>query len=198
MKLTRCSKGPQGFSLIELMVVVAIMVVLAGLLIGSLPGIQTKINRGKVEAFIAELESGLSRYQIDNGAYPQNPPTGTSADARDSSGIEGAKVLYKHLSGDWGETGSAVDDKNKDEKIYVNKLDYEGNKSAKEPRAISIGGAFMVVDSYGNPIRYLAQPPNIKADERKTYNPTYDIWSIADADPIAEDEQARHITNWQN
>ncbi len=198
MKLTPNSKGSRGFSLIELMVVVGIMVVLAGLLIGSLPGIQTRVNRGKVEAFIAELESGLSRYQIDNGSYPQNPPTGTSADARDTSGIEGARVLYRHLSGDWEQTGSAVDDKNKDEKIYVNKLDYEGNKNSKEPRAISIGGEFMVVDSYGNPIRYLAQPPNIPENERKTYNPTYDIWSIADADPIEEDEQARHITNWQN
>ena len=198
MKLIRNSKGSRGFSLIELMVVVGIMVVLAGLLIGSLPGIQTSINRGKVEAFIAELESGLSRYQIDNGAYPQNPISGDSADARDTAGIDGATILYKHLSGDWNLTGSAVDQANEDEKIYVNKLDFEGNKNSKEPRSIAIGGDFMVVDSYGNPIRYLAQPPNIPENERKTFNPTYDIWSIADADPTEEDEQARHITNWQN
>lgn len=198
MKLTRNLKGSRGFSLIELMVVVSIMVILAGLLIGSLPGIQTKINRGKVEAFIAELESGLSRYQIDNGAYPQNPVSGDSVEARDTSGILGATVLYKHLSGDWNLTGSAVDSANDDEKIYVHKLDYEGNQSAKEPRSTTLGGEFMVVDSYGNQIRYLAQPPNITVSERKTYNPTYDIWSIADADPIDSEQQARHITNWQN
>lgn len=184
--------------MIELMVVVGIMVVLAGLLIGSLPGIQARVNRNKVEAFIAELESGLSRYQIENGSYPQNPIAGISAEARDTTGIEGAKILYKHLSGDWNEAGSAVDDKNKDEKIYVSKLDFSANKSAKEPRSISIGGSFMVIDSYGNPIRYLAQPPNIKTSERKTFNPTYDIWSVADADPVDKEDQARHITNWQN
>lgn len=184
--------------MIELMVVVGIMVVLAGLLIGSLPGIQTRVNRGKVEAFVAELESGLSRYRIDNGAYPQNPPTGAGADARDASGIEGSRVLYKHLSGDWAGTGSAVDPANKDEKIYVNKLDFESNRNSKEPRAVSVGGAFIVVDSYGNQVRYLAQPPNITQAQRLTFNPTYDIWSITDADPIEQEEQARHITNWQN
>lgn len=197
MKLNQSSRRSGGFSLIELMVVVAIMVVLAGLLIGSLPGIQSRINRGKVEAFMAELESGLSRYQIDNGAYPQNVPSGDSLQARDTSGIEGAKVLYKHLSGDWELEGSIDFDKN--EKIYVSKLDYETNKTAKDPRTVSLGGSFMVVDSYGSPFRYLAQPPNISVAERLTFNPTYDIWSVTDvSNPADEEDQARHITNWQN
>ena len=55
----------------------------------------------------------------------------------------------------------------------------------------------MVIDSYGNPVRYLAQPPNISVDERQTKNPTYDLWSIADADPTKDEDQAKHITNWQ-
>jgi prepilin-type N-terminal cleavage/methylation domain-containing protein len=180
-----------GFSMIELMVVVGIMVILAGLLIGSLPGIQSRINRGKVEAFMAELESGLSKYQIDNGIYPQNEPNGD----RDKAGINGAAVLYKHLSGDWNTDGSV--DFDTKERVYVTKLDYESNKEAKEKRSDAIGGDFMVVDSYGNPFRYLAQPPNIAQDLRDTYNPTYDIWSITDADPNRSEESAKYITNWQ-
>ena len=103
--------------MIELMVVVGIMVILAGLRIGYLPGIQSRINRGKVETFIAELESGLSKYQIDHGSYPLNEPAGD----RDSAGVEGAAVLYKHLSGDWDLNGEVDFEKN--EKVYVSKLD---------------------------------------------------------------------------
>jgi prepilin-type N-terminal cleavage/methylation domain-containing protein len=58
MNVEKRNSRERGFSMIELMVVVGIMVVLAGLLIGSLPGIQSRINRGKVETFMAELESG--------------------------------------------------------------------------------------------------------------------------------------------
>jgi len=178
--------------MIELMVVVGIMVVLAGLLIASLPGIQSRINRGKVETFIAELESGLSKYQIDHGCYPLNEPTGD----RDKAGIEGAAVLYKHLSGDWDLNGEV--DFAQNEKVYVPKIDYVSQREAREPRSMSIGGRYMVIDSYSNPIRYLAQVPNLGPNEkRETYNPTYDIWSITDADPDNEKEAAKYITNWQ-
>lgn len=192
MKIHPPSRRRGGFSMIELMVVVGVMVILAGLLIGSLPGIQSRINRGKVEAFLAELESGLSKYQIDHGSYPLNEPTGD----RDSAGVDGAAVLYKHLSGDWNLDGKVDFEQN--EKVYVPKLDYESNREAREPRSMSIGGEYMVIDSYSNPIRYLAQVPNLQPNQkRETYNPTYDIWSITDADPKNADEAAKYITNWQ-
>ncbi len=178
--------------MIELMVVVSIMAILAGFLIASLPGIMSKINRGKVETFIAELENGLSKYQIDNGSFPINEPAGEHDDA---SGVEGSAVLYKHLSGDWDLNGEVDFDNN--EKVYVPKLDYFSNRESKEGRSVVIGGEYMVIDSYGNPIRYLAQPPNIDPKKRKTYKPTYDIWSITDANPDNPDEASKYISNWQ-
>ena len=191
--------------MIELMVVVGIMVVLAGMLIASLPGIQSRVNRNKVEAFMAELESGLSKYQIDHGAFPQNPVSGD----RDSDGVEGAGVLYKHLSGDYDLSGTidlleAAEDnggvikEGQIDKVYVPKLDIASNEESRTPRSTERGGEPQVMDSYGNPFRYLAEPPNIPEKERKTYNPTYELWSITDTDPKNEDEQARHITNWQS
>lgn len=185
------SRRVRAFSMVELMVVVGIMVILAGILIASLPGIQNRINRGKVEAFMAELEAGLSKYQLDNGIYPQNEPSGD----RDKSGLEGASVLYKHLSGDFDLNGE-VDFAN-NEKIYVQKLDYFTNRESREPRSSVIGGDYMVIDSYGNPIRYLCQPPNLpKGTNRETRNPTYDLWSITDADPSDPESEAKYITNW--
>lgn len=188
---TSISRGARAFSMVELMVVVAIMVILAGILIGSLPGIQSRINRGKVEAFIAELDAGLSKYQIDNGIYPLNEPTGD----RDKAGIEGAAVLYKHLSGDFDVNGEVDFEKN--EKVYVPKLDYNSNREAKEPRSMVIGGQYMVIDSYSNPVRYIAQPPNLPSGTRReTRNPSFDLWSITDAEPGDPEGEAKYITNW--
>ena len=191
MKSSQISRRHSGFSMIELMVVIGIMVILAGLLIAALPGVMSRVTRGNVEAFIAELVSGLSSYQIDNGSYPVNEPSGD----RDQSGIEGAAILYRHLSGDWDRDGR-VDFAN-NEKVYVQKLDYTSNLGSKEPRSTSVAGDYMVIDSYSNPIRYLAQPPNLERNQsRKTRNPTYDIWSITDADPEDEQAEAKYITNW--
>ncbi|MEX2577651.1 MAG: prepilin-type N-terminal cleavage/methylation domain-containing protein [Verrucomicrobiales bacterium] len=181
-----------AFSLIELMVVIGIMVVLAGLLISALPGIQSRVNRQKVEALLAEIEGGLSKYEVDHGIYPQNR---MESGNRDGVGVEGASVLYKHLSGDYDEDGAVDFEQN--EKVYIPKLAYEENEDARAPRSLFIGGEYMVIDSYGDPLRYIADPPNIPQDERQTMNPTYDLWSIAGADPTDPEEQAKHITNWQ-
>lgn len=52
---------------------------------GSLPPAVTKsISRAKSEKFIAEVESALSRFQIDMGNYPRH--TGQS--------VDGAAILY--------------------------------------------------------------------------------------------------------
>lgn len=196
MRLSSHPSKNAGFSLIELMTVIGIMILLAGILIAALPGIQTKMNRTQVETFMAEIESGLTRYYTDNGIYPQNPGGGD----RDAAGIDGAAILYKHLSGDWDENGIAdiQEDENSDEEIYVAKLSFRESENAKTPRSDVIDGDFMVVDAFGNPIRYLADPPNIKPDERTTINPTYDLWSIVDADPGVEEDEAKYITNWQS
>lgn len=179
--------------MVELMVVVAIMVILAGLLIASLPGIQSRINRNKVEAFLSELQAGLSKYQVEHGIYPLNEPSGD----RDRAGVQGAAVLYKHLSGDYDLDGEVDFEKN--EKVYVTKLDWASNREGKEPRSTAIGGEYMVIDSYGQPVRYLAQPPNLPpGTKRETYNPTYDLWSITDADPDSSEDEAKYISNWSS
>lgn len=191
MKNSSSASRVRGFSLIELMVVIGIIILLSGLLIAALPGIQTRLNRNRVEALIAEIEGGLSRYQLEHGIYPQNPPTG---DERDSSGLEGSAVLYKHLSGDFDEDGKI--DYEKNETVYVPKLDFESQKNAKDPRTELLGGEYRIIDAFGSPLRYLAEPPGTPAAERKTYNPTYDLWSVVDADPDNEEEASRYITNW--
>ncbi len=179
--------------MVELMVVIGIMVVLAGLLLAALPGIQSRINRGKVEAFLAEIEAGLSSYQLDHGSYPLNEPAGGD---RDRAGVQGAAVLYKHLSGDFNTDGEVDFDKN--EKIYVQKLDYFTNREAREPRSAAVGGDYLVIDSYGDPVRYLAQPPNLPPrGRRETRNPTYDLWSIAGTDPNTPEAESAYIANWQ-
>ncbi len=200
MKVSR-RVSQSGFSLIELMVVIMIIVVLAGMIAAALPGIQTSINRKNTRNFIAELESGIERYQIDNGIYPLNPdPTsGESAGGdRQSIGYEGSKVLYKRLSGDF-DTDGYVDD---GEKIYVQKLDYNSNKKSERPRSIKAGeNEYLVIDTFNSPVRYYAQAPNIKPEDRKTFNPTYDLWSIAGTNPSDSEVfsvQAKYITNWQS
>lgn len=59
-----------GFTLIELMVVVVILAILAGLIVPRIMGRPEEARRTKANIQIQSLETALKLYNLDNGAYP--------------------------------------------------------------------------------------------------------------------------------
>jgi general secretion pathway protein G len=59
-----------GFTLIELMVVIVILGILAGLIIPRIMGRPDEARRAKATIQIESLESALKMYKLDNGNYP--------------------------------------------------------------------------------------------------------------------------------
>ncbi|MBA3014258.1 MAG: type II secretion system major pseudopilin GspG [Proteobacteria bacterium] len=59
-----------GFTLIELMVVMVILAILAGLIVPRIMGRPEEARRTKAAIQIQNLETALKLYSLDNGAYP--------------------------------------------------------------------------------------------------------------------------------
>ena len=59
-----------GFTLIELMVVIAIIAILAGIIMGSLATAKYRANDSKRKSDLKNLSLALSQYYNDNGSYP--------------------------------------------------------------------------------------------------------------------------------
>ena len=77
-----------AFTLIELMVVIAIIAILAGLIVYLLPGVKEKQVRGRVKTELAVLVMAIEHYKAKNGFYPpDNPDT------------NGPAPLYYELTG---------------------------------------------------------------------------------------------------
>jgi len=60
----------QGFTLIELMVVIVILGILAGLIIPRIMGRPDEARRAKARLQIESLEMALKLYKLDHGNYP--------------------------------------------------------------------------------------------------------------------------------
>jgi general secretion pathway protein G len=60
----------RGFTLIELMVVIVILGILAGLVLPRFMGRTEEAKRTKARLQIENLESALKLYKLDSGAYP--------------------------------------------------------------------------------------------------------------------------------
>ena len=60
----------RGFTLIELMVVIVILGILAGLIVPRIMGRPEEARRMKARVQIESIETALKLYKLDNGYYP--------------------------------------------------------------------------------------------------------------------------------
>lgn len=60
-----------GFTLIELMVVIVILGILAGLIIPRIMGRPDEARRAKARLQMESMETALKLYKLDNGSYPR-------------------------------------------------------------------------------------------------------------------------------
>ena len=81
--------GSRGFTLIEILVVVAILAILSSLLLGAVVAARTRAKNMAVQATLQGLSAAIERYEGDFTDYP--PSDG------DSSGLLGAENLYECL-----------------------------------------------------------------------------------------------------
>jgi general secretion pathway protein G len=63
-------RSGKGFTLIELMVVIAILGILAGLVLPRFMGRTEEARKTKARIQIENLEGALKLYKLDNGTYP--------------------------------------------------------------------------------------------------------------------------------
>ena len=63
-------KNELGFTLIEIMVVVIILSILAGIIIPRIAGRPEEARRAKAAVQIKQIEGALNLFKIDNGFYP--------------------------------------------------------------------------------------------------------------------------------
>jgi general secretion pathway protein G len=61
----------QGFSLIEILLVLVLLTVIAGLVVPNIIGNKEKANRNAAQAQIQRLSMAIDNYYLDNGSPPE-------------------------------------------------------------------------------------------------------------------------------
>jgi len=171
-------KASAGFTLIELMAVITIIVILAGLVVGGLGYVNEKSATSKAKVQIALLSKALEEYKLDNGTYP---PTGNLATPTTVSATTAGNsdVLFKALywDSDNDNQGAAVGATtgDTDQKIYLSDLDPATSKQGWTTGTAS--ATLKILDPWGNTYMYRTAKSSDGTANDKTQNPDFDLWS---------------------
>jgi type II secretion system protein G len=78
MTTTFRNRAKGAFTLIELLIVMAIIAILASLVLAAAGSVQKKGARSRAEGEIKAVEAALESYKSDNGDYPSNSLPGSA------------------------------------------------------------------------------------------------------------------------
>jgi prepilin-type N-terminal cleavage/methylation domain-containing protein len=166
-------KPSAAFTLVELLAVIAIIVILAGIVVGGLSHVRDKQAREKAKIQVSMLERAIDEYKLDMGAFPGTGVNfGGLASSEDG---DSSQVLYTALFYDGYEFSESPnrDDWKKASSIYVTELD---------PRSSQAGWLEIVAADSTPPANLKLKDP-WGANYRyrvgdAAQNPDFDLWSM--------------------
>ncbi len=152
----------QAFTLVEVMVVVAIIVILMSLVIGGVGYIETKRREEGAKVTIGRLNMALEQYKTNTGLIPEDAKNPTLS----------SNQLYRVLFGDADNDGKT----DEGAVVYYDDLDPNISKGQKGNRLVEKrNNVYVILDPWGQPYRYRR---GFNEGNTNARNPDFDIWSI--------------------
>jgi prepilin-type N-terminal cleavage/methylation domain-containing protein len=208
-------RATRAFTVIEVLVVMTIILVLAGLVLATSSYVHNKGARSRAEAEIAAMSAALENYKADNGVYPRDSTPNTATDALNARsmgnpiGTEPFKtaslVLYRALSGDRNldRTVSNLDETiNIDgsalspplTQLPISYFSFKPNQLSPTDQSQPVQ---FIRDPFGNSYGYSTA---YQYNSAIGYNPTFDFWSTTGltTDPPSSNDTItpQWVKNW--
>lgn len=172
--------GAFAFTITELLIVIAIIIVLAGLILSTVGYLLKKAARSRAETEIAAMSAALESYKADNGIYPTDSTKTEQVDPAVSPTPAAASLyLYEQLSGDTN-----------DDRVPEGKSYFTFKPGMLLPAPPSTNPVTAMRDPFGNPYGYSTARA---AGQAYGYNPTFDLWSTGGD---STGDQRLWIKNW--
>jgi len=194
-----------AFSLIELLVVIGVIIILAGLILSTVGYVQKKGARSRAETEIAAMSAACESYKADNGIYPRDTggttdnlaaltdpnyasktppdPVPTSYDPSDPRYSAASFYLYAQLSGN-----TSGDRSTQTQKSY-----FQFKPNMLSPPG-GTGTVTAIRDPFGSSYGYSTAQ---QASSSQGFNPTFDLWSTAGTSNATDAAYEKSwIKNW--
>lgn len=154
-RLTRSAAKNSGFTLVELLTVVTVIMILVGITVGVTRGVHTKQSNARARAEINAIGAAIEMYKATHGTYPRLSASDSAAvNDSDASKLVRARLLFEHLTGQkyWKYSGGSWSEQN-------------GGRAFLDPSQMTVDGDYnssgnspYFIDPWGKPYDYIFIP----------------------------------------
>ncbi len=154
-------KMKRGFTLTELLTVIAIIAILLGILIPGVLSIQKNAKRKKTEALFGKVINSLTLYRKDHGAYPDLSGTLKGGDIIVNLNNVDQWSRFTEILALSQPDGSAFDSPEERSLIREQNPKYRRYFDLQLSELEAIAGAERLVDAFGNPHIYVVMDADL-------------------------------------
>lgn len=154
-------KPKRGFTLTELLTVIAIIAILLGILIPGVLSIQKNAKRKKTEALFGKVINSLTLYRKDHGAYPDLSGTLKDGDVLVNLNNADQWNRFAEILALSQPDGSAFDNPEERSLIREQNPKYRRYFDLQLSELEAVGGVERLVDAFGNPHIYVVMDADL-------------------------------------
>ena len=185
-----------AFTIIEVLTVMTLILILAGIVIGTYGYVNNRGARARAEGEIAALGAACENYKLDWGDYPHGPTSGGATDTLDAvqrfnpdDYKAASKRLHECLSKGYGPAEPPINPVGESRKNFFSfrPAMLGGTRDASG----IVTNVDFIRDPWGNAYGYSTIR---QAGGPGGFNPTFDLWSTAGN--RTNDAQAKWVRNW--
>ncbi len=192
MKLSSFRFNSKAFTLVEMLIVLSIIALLAGLTMGAYTYAMRSSKRRVTTGTFEAIKLALERYNAEFGEYPEATESGQMVDFPPGRtyDVSGAACLYQALTGDGydqikGVQGTGDESPAQSDGKTEGTAEIEKKMMAEVPQTIWMvkNSRYIIIDGFGKPFQYIkaATPATVgETPEAITINSTYDLWSYSE------------------
>jgi prepilin-type N-terminal cleavage/methylation domain-containing protein len=206
-------KSPHGFTLVEMLTVMAVIAVLASLILSVNGFVQRKAATSRAEGELAAMSAACETFRADNGSYPRSNRTDELDSKKNgnpnSSVYKQANLeLYRSLSGD-AMPRNTPDGKPETKPYFEFKRDQLSVKKGPQGEVVEVN---FVMDPFGNPYGYSTagmageeeyqaalrtNPSAPRPENSRGHNTGIDLWSTGGSTNDAQEAgEPRDVKKW--